>query len=151
MFDFLGTFVFDAAIEVYSRLVGRPWQRRRARRLAKHGKIRCALFGASSASVLPTRVLDGAAEVWEGRIRLWDADLWVQDVEFPPRPGMFTRGDARGRHLPADERLLFCPPTLVYTLRTHRGTVQWAVLDWQADTALAMLGFPASEHSDANR
>jgi hypothetical protein len=124
--------------------MGRPWQRRRARRLAKRGKIRCALFGASNPGVLPTRALDGAAEVWEGRIRLWDADLWVQDVEFPPEPGAFVKLDEKGRHWPADERLLFCPPTLVYTLRTHRGRVKWAVLDWQADTALAMLGFPTT-------
>lgn len=89
-------------------------------------------------------MLDGAAEVWDGRIRLWDADLWVQDVEFPPELGAVERRDEKGRHWPADERLLFGPPTLVYTLRTHRGRVKWAVLDWQADTALAMLGFPSA-------
>lgn len=92
--------------------------------------------------MLPTRMLDGAAEVWEGRIRLWDADLWVQEVELPPTPGTFTRLDAKGRHWPADERLLFRPAAWVYTLRTHRGHVKWAVLDWQAETALPMLGVP---------
>jgi hypothetical protein len=47
--------------------------------------------------------------------------------------------------------LVFCPPTLVYTLRTHRDHVKWAVLDWQAETALAMLGFPASERPNSHR
>src|SRR3954453_4499198 len=58
------------------------------------GKIRSALFGANNPRVLPTRMLDGAADVWEGRIRLWGADLWVQDVDFPAKSGPSRdRGD----------------------------------------------------------
>ena len=127
MHDFLGPAVFDVAIEAYSLAVGRPLQRRRARRLAKRGKVRSVLFGAEFPGILPTTRLDGAAEVWEGRIRLWNADLWVQDVELPPTLGVYTRLTEKGRHHPADERMLFCPPTLVYTLRTHRGRVKWSV------------------------
>jgi hypothetical protein len=54
--DILGPPVFDLAILGYSRFVGEPLQRRRARRLAKRGKIRCVLFGADNPRVLPTRV-----------------------------------------------------------------------------------------------
>ena len=42
--------VFEALIEVilslYGRLVGLPWQRRRAVALIKQGKVRCVLSGA---------------------------------------------------------------------------------------------------------
>jgi hypothetical protein len=141
VYDFLGPAVFDVAIVAYSRLVGEPLQRRRALRLAKGGKIRCVLFGADNPRVMPTRVLDGAAEVWERRIRLWSADLWVQDVELPPTAGPLEVFDEKGRLRRSDGDLLFRPRTRVFTLRTHQGRVKWAVLDWQADTALAMLGF----------
>ena len=133
MHDVLGPAVFDVAITGYSRLVGLPMQRVRARRLAKRGKIRSVLFSASNPRVLPTRMLDGAAEVWEGRIRLWGTDLWVQDVQLPAESG-----PSRER---ADGDLLFRPRTSIFTLRTHNGHVKWAVLEWQADTALAMLGY----------
>jgi hypothetical protein len=75
MLSDMDVFVVDVAIAIYSRLVGRPLQRLRARRLAKRGKIRSILFAADNPRVLPARVLDGVAEVWEGRIRLWGADL----------------------------------------------------------------------------
>ena len=146
--DFLGPFAFDASIEAYSFFVGRPWQRRRARRLAKHRKIRCALFGASNPGVLPTRVLDGAAEVWDGRIRLWDAELWVQGVSFLPLQGL-SRDSTRKGDIGQPTSDWCSARTLVYTLRTHRDHVKWAVLDWQAETALAMLGFPASERPNS--
>lgn len=142
MFDFLLPPVFDVGIAVYSRLVGRPLQRHRARRLAKSGKIRCVLFATDGPAVLPTRVLDGVAEVWDGRIRLWKVDLWIQDVAGPPEAGPLDNVDDKGRFRPSDGDLLFRPPTWIFTLRTHRGCVKWAVLDWQAEAAIAMLGFP---------
>jgi hypothetical protein len=142
MYDVLGPAVFDVAIAGYSGLVGRPLQRRRARRLAQGGKIRSVLFAPDNPRVLPTRVLDGAAEVWEGRIRLWTADLWIQDVELPAEVGPLETFDAKGRIRRSDGDLWFRPRTSVYTLRTHQGRVKWAVLDWQADTALELLGFP---------
>ncbi len=147
MIDLLPPVVFDLFIEAYGLLAGRPLQRRRARRLAKRGKIRSVLFGANPAGVLPSQSLDGAAEVWEGRIRLWDADLWVQDVDLPPEAGPLKDLDDRGNVRPSDGNLAFRPKTAIFTLRTHRGHVRWTVLAWQADEALAMLGFgqPESE------
>jgi hypothetical protein len=142
MYDVLGPAVFDVVIAGYSGLAGRPLQRRRARRLAKSGRIRSVLFAADNARVLPTSLLDGAAEVWEGRIRLWGTDLWIQDVEFPPVSGPRDMSEELGRFRRSDGNLLFGPRTWIYTLRTHQGRVRWAVLDWQAETALTMLGFP---------
>lgn len=141
MIDFLGPAVFDVLIEIYGRFVGRPWQRVRARRLARRGKIRCALFSPAPATVLHTRSLDGSAEVWEGRIRLWGAEVWVQGVEFPGEPGPLSDVDDKGRVRPAEGTLTFRPKTTIFNLRTHNGTVRWAVLDWQAEEALLMLGF----------
>jgi hypothetical protein len=153
MLSDMDVFVGDVAIAIYSRLVGRPLQRLRARRLAKRGKIRSILFAADNPGVLPARVLDGVAEVWEGRIRLWGADLWIQDVELPPEAGPLGVFDEISRRRPRsdwDGDLVFGPRTWVYTLRTHQGRVRWAVLDWQAGTALAMLGFPdrAPDHPE---
>lgn len=133
----------DVVIEGYSRAVGRPLQRRRARRLAKQGKIRSVLFDPDGPDVLPSDRVDGAAEVWPGRIRLWDAHVWVQGVEFPPQAGPLEQFDEEGKFRPqTGGDLLFRPRTWIYTLRTHKGRVKWAVLDFQADTALDMLGFP---------
>lgn len=137
VYDFLGPAIFDVIIEAYSGFVGRPLQRLRARRLARRGKIRSVLFDPENPRVLPTRVLFGAAEVWDGRIKLFDADLWVQGVEGPPE-----HGPARER---SDGDLIFRPKTLIYTLRTHQGAVKWTVLEWQAELALTLLGFPASQ------
>jgi hypothetical protein len=109
MYDVLGPAVFDVAIAGYSGLVGRPLQRRRALRLAKGGKIRSVLFAADNPRVLPTRVLDGAAEVWEGRIRLWGTDLWIQDVAFPPVSGPRDMSEELGRFRRSDGDLLFSP------------------------------------------
>jgi hypothetical protein len=136
VYDFLGPAIFDVIIEGYSAFVGRPLQRLRAKRLARRGKIRSVLFDPENPRVLPTRLLFGAAEVCERRIQLFDADLWVQGVEGPP-----VHGPARER---SDGDLIFRPKTLIYTLRTHRGTVKWTVLEWQAEHALTLLGFPAS-------
>jgi len=136
VFDFLGTAIFDVVIDIYSTLVGRPLQRLRAKRLGRRGKIRSVLFDPENPRVLPTRVLMGAAEVWDGRIRLFDADLWVQGIEGAPESG------------PSPERsngdLIFRPKTLIYRLRTHNGTVRWTVLELQAEHALTLLGFPAT-------
>lgn len=135
VYDFLGPAVFDVAIEAYSGLVGRPLQRVRAKRLARRGKIRSVLFDPENPRVLPTKVIFGAAEVWERRIKLFDADLWIQDVEGPPEHGPTERR--------SDGDLIFRPKTLIYTLSTHRGTVKWTVLEWQAEDAMRMLGFPS--------
>jgi hypothetical protein len=145
MLSDMDVFVVDVAIEIHSRFVGRPLQRLRARRLAKRGKIRSILFAADKPGVLPARVLDGVAEVWEGRIRLWGADLWIQDMELPPEAGPLGVFDENSRRRPRadwDGDLVFGARTWVYTLRTHQGRVRWSVLDWQAGTALTMLGFP---------
>ncbi|HSE69933.1 MAG TPA: hypothetical protein VLA97_04175 [Nocardioidaceae bacterium] len=133
----------DVVLAGWSRAVGRPLQRCRARRLAQQGKIRSVLFDPDGPGVLPSDRIDGAAEVWPGRIRLWDADVWVQGVELPPQAGPLEPFDEEGTFRPETRGdLLFRPRTCIYTLRTHKGRVKWAVLDFQADSALDMLGFP---------
>lgn len=134
--DVLGVQVFDVIGLLFSRVVGRPAQRWRARRLARKGKVNCVLFAPSSPSVLPRRLLSGAAEISPGRLHLYDADLWVTGVELP--------GDAGPGEDRSDGDLLFRPPARTFTLRTHRGTVRWTVLAWQADWAVDRLGFGTS-------
>src|SRR4051794_39487241 len=107
VYDFLGPAIFDVIIEDYLTVVGRPLQRLQAKRLARRGKIRSALFDPENPRVLPTRLLFGAAKVWERRIKLFDADLWVQGVEGP-----IVHGPARER---SDGDLIFRPRTLIYT------------------------------------
>lgn len=107
------TVIVDVFTEVFSALVGRPLQRVRARRLARRGKFRCALFGPENPRVLPTRRLFGAAEVWEGRIKLFTADLWIQGVEGHPERG------PRAEH--SDGDLLFRPKTLITRCGRTRG------------------------------
>jgi hypothetical protein len=60
----------------------------------------------------------------------------VQGVEGPPERGPSTEI--------SDGSLIFRLKTLIYTLRTHQGTVKWTVLDWQAEQALTLPGFPTS-------
>lgn len=133
MLDAFSTTIIDLAIEAYAALIGRPFQRWRAKRLSRAGKIRSVLFAAEGTRALPGKSLDGAAEVRHGRISLADAELWVQgidvDVDSGPKRDGFD-GD------------LWCrPKTRIHRLRTHNGAALWAVLAFQSDEALAMLGF----------
>lgn len=139
--------MFELVVEVisylYGRFVGRPWQRRRARRLITHGKVRSALFDGDD-RVLPSRRLDGAAEVWEGRIRLWDADLWIRSRDEDVESGSVDPFKT-GKMKRTDDHLAFRPRTSIFTLHTHTGgRVRWAVLDFQAREALELLGVPTT-------
>jgi len=138
--------VFEVVIEVvgflYARYVGRPWQRRRARRLIKQGRVRSILFDGDE-GVLPSRSLDGVAEVWEGRIRLWDADLWIRSVDATAEIGPVDPFKD-GKLKPSDGDLAFRPRTSIYTLHTHKGgRVKWTILEFQAQEALTLLGVPS--------
>jgi hypothetical protein len=137
--------VFDAAIEVlgmlYARVVGRPWQRRRAERLIKHGLVRSVLFDADP-GVLRGRSVGGVAGVSERRLQLQDVDLWVQGIEGPAEDGPIDPFSVDGTFRPPDGNLPFRPQTRIYRLRLHDGaTVRWVVLAFQADEALELLGF----------
>lgn len=137
--------MLEAVIEVlgalYSRVVGRPWQRRRAERLIRQGKVRSILFEADQ-GVLHSRSVNGVAEVSEKRLRLQDVDLWVRGIEGPAEAGPIDPFEHDGRFRPTDGNLQFQPPTRIYTLRLHTGaTVKWVVLASQANQALALLGF----------
>ena len=135
----------EALVEVlaslFARFVGRPWQRRRAARLLRQGRVRCVLFDAD-AGVLPGRALDGVAEVSEKRLRLQGVELWVRAVEGPPIEGPLDPFAREGRFHPSEGTLVFEPRTSIHRLRLHNGsTVRWSVLAFQADAALALLGF----------
>lgn len=136
--------MLDVVIEVlaslYARLVGRPWQRRRAERLIRHGKVRCVLFDADG-HALPGRALDGVAEASEKRLTVQGVDLWVRGVDGPPVEGPLGPFARDGLFHPADGDLVFSPRTLIYRLRLHDGsTVRWSVLAFQAEQVLALLG-----------
>ena len=137
--------MFDVVVEIifylYGRFIGRPWQQRRARRLIGEGKVRSALFDGDD-GVLPWSHHDGVAEVWEGRLRLTGADLWIRSVDAEVEAGPIDPF-ATGRMKRPDDRLTFGPKTSIFTLRTHTGGhVRWAVLDFQAEQALGLLGVP---------
>jgi hypothetical protein len=66
----LGPQIFDLLIIVFSKFVGRPLQRLRAKRLAMRGKVNCVLFAPENPRVMRGRFVSGAAEVWPGRIRV---------------------------------------------------------------------------------
>lgn len=139
--------MFDVVVEVifylYGRFVGRPWQKSRAQRLISHGKVRSALFDGDD-GVLPWSHLDGVAEVWEGRLQLHGADLWIRSVDGDVEAGPIDPF-ATGRLKRPDDQLTFRPKTSIFTLRTHTGgRVRWAVLDFQAQEALELLGVPTT-------
>ncbi|GAA2143178.1 hypothetical protein GCM10009844_15340 [Nocardioides koreensis] len=136
--------MLDVLVEVmaslYARLIGRPWQRRRAERLVKQGKVRCVLFDADEGA-LAGRTVDGVAEVSEKRLRVQGAELRVSRIEGPPEQGPTDPFSHDGRFQPPAGRLVFEPRTRIYRLRLHNGsTVRWAVLAFQAGQALALLG-----------
>ncbi|HEY6935474.1 MAG TPA: hypothetical protein VI452_18940 [Marmoricola sp.] len=133
--------VIEVLVALYARVVGRPWQRRRAERLIKQGKVRCILFDADEGA-LPRRSVDGVAEVSDKRLRLQDVDLWVRGIEGPPGQGPIDPFEGDGTFRPTDGNLPFQPPTRIYRLRLHSGaTVGWVVLAAQADEAVGLLGF----------
>ncbi len=139
--------MFDVVVEVifylYGRFVGRPWQKRRAQRLITQGKVRSALFDGDH-GVLPWSHLDGVAEVWEGRLQLSGADLWIHSVDGEVEAGPIDPF-ATGRFKRPDDQLTFGPKTSIFTLRTHSGgRVRWAVLDFQAEKALEFLSVPTT-------
>jgi hypothetical protein len=142
----------EALVEVirslYARLVGRPWQRRRAERLIEQGRARCVLFDADE-GVLPGRSLDGVAEVSEKRLRLQGVELWVRGIEGSPEVGPIVPFSRDGRFHPSDGNLVFEPRTCIYRLRLHNGsTVRLSVLAFQAGQVLALLGLNEEESKD---
>jgi len=131
----------EVVVSLHARLVGRPWQRRRAERLIGHGKVSCVLFDADE-GVLPGRSVSGVAEVSEGRLRLQGVELWVRGIEGPPEEGPIDPFAHDGRFHPSDGNLAFEPRARIYRLRLHNGSaVRWSVLAFQAEQALALLGF----------
>jgi hypothetical protein len=131
----------ELIVSPYARLVGRPWQRRRAERLIKRGKARCVLFDADE-GVLPGRSVDGVADVSEKRLRLPGVELWVRGIDGPPEEGPIDPFSQEGRFHPSDGNLVFEPRTCIYRLRLHNGsTVRWSVLAFQAGQVLDLLGF----------
>lgn len=147
--------VLDAFVEIlaslYARLVGRPWQRRRAGRLINQGRVRSILFDADE-GVLRGRSVDGVAEVSEKRLRIHDVDLWVHGIEGPSAEGPLDPFSQDGTFRPSDGNLTFEPPTRIYRLRLHNeATVRWAVLAFQAGEALSLLGFDEDDASPINQ
>lgn len=136
MSDVFGPWVVDPAVMLFERCVGRPTQRRRARRLLRRGRVRSVLFGAEPADQLSSGELDGVAQVSPGRIRMWDADLRVLGVDPGVETGPLLDADRR----PLEGNLAFLPTTAVLTLRTERGRVRWTVLAEQADEARRLIG-----------
>jgi hypothetical protein len=131
----------EGIVPLCARLVGRPWQQRRAERLIKQGKVRCVLFDAD-AGVLPGRSVGGVADVSEKRLRLQGMELWVRGIEGPPDVGPIDPFSHDGKFHPSEGNLVFAPRTCIYRLRLHNGsTVRWSVLAFQAGQALALLGF----------
>lgn len=136
--------MFEVLVEVlaslYARFVGRPWQRRRAERLIKHKKVRCALFDADGIT-LPRRSAEGVAEVSERRLSIEGADLWVRAIEGSPEEGPIDPFAKDGTFQPPEGDLAFRPRTKIYRLRLHNeATVKWSVLAFQAEQAVALLG-----------
>ena len=131
----------EVIVSLYARLVGRPWQRRRAERLIKQGKVRCVLFDADE-GVLPGRSVDGVADVSEKRLRLQGLELWVRGIAGPPDEGPIDPFSQDGKFYPSEGNLVFEPPACIYRLRLHNGsTVRCSVLAFQAGQVLALLGF----------
>lgn len=136
--------MFEVLVEVlsslYARVVGRPWQRRRAERLIKHGKVRCVLFDAEG-NALPRRSVPGVAEVSERRLAIEGVDLWVRAIEGSPEEGPIDPFGKDGTFQPPEGDLAFRPWTKIYTLRLrNEATVKWSVLAFQAEEAVALLG-----------
>lgn len=131
----------EIIVSLYARLVGRPWQGRRAQRLIKQGKVRCVLFDADE-GVLPGRSLDGVADVSEKRLRLQGVELWVRGIEGPRDDGPIDPFSHDGKFHPSVGNMVFEPRTCIFRLRLHNGsTVRWSVLAFQAGQVLALLGF----------
>jgi hypothetical protein len=89
----LGPQIFDLLIIAVSKFVGRPLRRPRAKRLARRGKVNCVLFAPENPRLMRGRFVSGAAEVWPGRLRLWDADLRIQRVDLPGNRAQPRRSD----------------------------------------------------------
>lgn len=133
--------LIEVILSLYGRLVGRPWQRRRAVGLIKQGKVRCVLFDADE-RVIPGRFVDGVAEVSEKRLRIQGVELGVRGIAGPTDEGPIDPFSQDGRFRPSDGNLVFGPRTCIYRLRLQDGaTVQWSVLAFQAGQAVALLGF----------
>jgi len=146
------TNVFDVLVEViaslYARVIGRPWQRRRAERLIKHGKVRCVLFEADG-NVLPRGAVHGVAEVSERRLCIEGVDLWVRAIDGSPEEGPIDPFAKDGTFHPTEGDLTFQPRTKIYSLRLHNeATVKWSVLAFQAEQAVALLGLQEQEKGD---
>lgn len=79
----------------------------------------------------------GPTEVGPSRLRIANQDLRVRSVEGPGRSLPPWPGQREG-----EDYFFSAPATRVFTLRTDRGTVAWAVPEDQADSALQRLGVP---------
>ncbi|MCW2767254.1 MAG: hypothetical protein JWO11_3213 [Nocardioides sp.] len=67
---------------------------------------------------------------------------WVRGVEGPPDEGQSTRSRRMESFTRRTATLVFEPRIRIYRLRLHNGpAVGWSVLAFQAEQALALLGF----------
>ncbi len=86
----------DLVIEAFAVLVGVPWQRRRARRLARAGRGQVVLAYPNPSSALATSRMTGVATFAPGSLQLGDWRTHVLSVAVPGRVGRdVERQDSR--------------------------------------------------------
>lgn len=137
----IGPEIIDWIIYLFARWIGRPLQRVRAKRLMGEGRLMCRLSSPSATAVLspqrppvvPMNSLAGAAEISHRSLRLKGMKFSISAIEQPGRQGPEEKGGSSD--------LMFSPPSRIFTLHVNGGTVDWTVLDWQAEWAVSQLGF----------
>lgn len=127
IFDFLG----QAITEIFGDLIGRRFQRRRARRLASHGKVLCALRDAPAGGK-HAKWRRGTADLGRRRIRFKGHDVVVEAADVPGETKPAGRNEAG--HI-----LWFDPEVRVLQLTTPAGQRELAILEWQAQWAIDTL------------
>lgn len=127
--DVLGPAVFYL-VEPLLVPFARVGHRRRVARAARRGLVYSGVRRGTTWTTGPT-------EVGPSRLRIANQDLRVRSVEGPGRSLPPWPGQREG-----EDYFFSAPATRVFTLRTDRGTVAWAVPEDQADSALQRLGVP---------
>lgn len=123
--------MIDLFIELIAALIGRPFQRQRAKRLIIEGRAQCVLSYPIPRSALRESRMSGVAKFSPGSIELNGWRTHILSIELPGRKGFdLAKPDTR----------MFCgPPQSIYSVVTQRGSMELTLMRAHAPDVLRLL------------